>query len=196
MSVKTITTDELRRRFQDEGLILQGCGGNPQEWVDGINEMFTSDGILLNGTKFQNCSVFEHDGRTCILYPFDDEGDVNIGKLAMWRIQTHSNFGGVWLSDFVHNELGGYLAPEEQLVTNPDCPLIGLDGNIFNLMAIASRTLAENGMETEAREMRERIQNSDSYYKALDIIGEYVNITSIGDDIDDGDIDEAPAMTM
>ena len=196
MSVKTITTDELRKRFQDEGLILQGCGGDPQEWVDGINEMFTSDSILLNGTKFQNCSVFEHDSRTCILYPLDDEVDVNIGKLAMWRIQTHSNFGGVWLSDFVHNELGGYLAPEEQSVTKPDCPLIGQNGNIFNLMAIASRTLDEHGMTAEAHEMRQRILESGSYYKALDIIGEYVNITSVEDGISDGDIDDAPVMTM
>ena len=75
MSVKTIATDELRKKFQEEGLILQGCGGDPQEWVDGINEMFTKEGILLNGTKFQNCSVFEHDGRTCILYPFGEGVD-------------------------------------------------------------------------------------------------------------------------
>lgn len=196
MSIKTINTDQLRRNFQNEGLILQGCGGDPQEWVDGINEMFTKDGILLNGTKFQNCSVFEHDGLTCILYPFDDDVDVNIGKLAIWRLQTRSNFGGVWLSDFVQNKLGGYFVPEEQQVRKPDCPLIGQDGNIFNLMAIASRTLDENGMEAEAEEMRERIHSADSYYKALDIIGEYVNITSVDDDMDDSDFDEDEDSSM
>lgn len=196
MSVKTIAPDELRREFHKEGLILQGCGGNPQDWVDGINEMFTKDGILLNGTKFQNCSVFEHDGLTCILYPFDDDVDVNIGKLAIWRLQTRSNFGGVWLSDFVQNKLGGYFVPEEQQVRKPDCPLIGQDGNIFNLMAIASRTLDENGMEAEAEEMRERIHSADSYYKALDIIGEYVNITSVDDGMDDSDFDEDEDSSM
>ncbi len=190
MSVKTITKDELRRHFHKEGLILQGCGGDPQEWVDGVNEMFTRDGILLNGTKFQNCSVFEHDNLTCILYPFDDEVDVHIGKLAMWRIQTRPNFGGVWLSDFVENELGGYLTPGEPEVRKPDCPLIGQNGNIFNLMAIASKTLNENGMEVEAKEMCQRIHGADSYYKALDIIGEYVNITSVDDSMDDSDLDE------
>ena len=178
MSVKTIAPDELRREFHKEGLILQGCGGNPQDWVDGINEMFTKDGILLNGTKFQNCSVFEHDGLTCILYPFDDDVDVNIGKLAIWRLQTRSNFGGVWLSDFVQNKLGGYFVPEEQQVCKPDCPLIGQDGNIFNLMAIASRTLKENGLPEQAREMRQRIEQSHSYDYALSIISDYVNITS------------------
>lgn len=190
MSVKTINPNELRRHFHKEGLILQGCGGDPQEWVDGINEMFTRDGILMNGTKFQNCSVFEHEGRTCILYPFGEDVDVNIGRLAIWRIQTHPNFGGVWMSDFVENELGGYLTPEEPEVRKPDCPLIGQNGNIFNLMAIASRTLDENGMEAQALEMRQRIHGADSYYKALDIIGEYVNITSVDDGMDDGDFDE------
>ena len=190
MSVKTINPNELRRHFHKEGLILQGCGGDPQEWVDGINEMFTRDGILMSGTKFQNCSVFEHEGRTCILYPFGEDVDVNIGRLAIWRIQTHPTFGGVWMSDFVENELGGYLTPEEPEVRKPDCPLIGQNGNIFNLMAIASRTLDENGMEAQALEMRQRIHGADSYYKALDIIGEYVNITSVDDGMDDGDFDE------
>lgn len=58
----------------------------------------------------------------------------------------------------------------------PDCKLIGEDGNIFNLMARASRTLRENGLSEEAKEMRERITSSGSYDEALCIIGEYVNI--------------------
>lgn len=61
----------------------------------------------------------------------------------------------------------------------PDCELIGQDGNIFNLMGIASRTLKENGMVEQAQEMYERITGSGchNYYQALGIIGEYVNIT-------------------
>lgn len=58
----------------------------------------------------------------------------------------------------------------------PDCKLIGEDGNIFNLMARASRTLRENNLSEEAQEMRERITSSGSYDEALCIIGEYVNI--------------------
>ena len=49
-----ITTDELRRMTNQEGLILQGCGGDAQEWVDGINELLTQEGILLEGTKCEN----------------------------------------------------------------------------------------------------------------------------------------------
>lgn len=65
----------------------------------------------------------------------------------------------------------------------PDCALIGENGNIFNLMGIASRTLRRNGMEDQASEMCERIVGGecDSYDKALGVIGEYVNITGPDD---------------
>ena len=46
-------------------------------------------------------------------------------------------------------------------------------------MGIASRTLRDNGHDDAAKEMCERIRGSGNYYKALGIIGEYVNITSV-----------------
>ena len=110
MSITTITADELRQMQDQEGLILQGCGGEPQEWLDGINDLFTNEGILLNGTRFQDCSVFKHSGRTCILFPFEGV-ELNIGRLAMWRIQTHGNYGGTWLSDYIPNYQG---SPSEE----------------------------------------------------------------------------------
>lgn len=61
-------------------------------------------------------------------------------------------------------------------VMKPKCKLIGEDGNIFNLMSIASKTLKETGMEEEAKEMIERIINSRSYIEALAIISEYIEI--------------------
>jgi hypothetical protein len=70
----------------------------------------------------------------------------------------------------------------------PNCPLIGQDGNIFNLMAIASRTLREHNMAEQATEMCERIRNCGNYYSALGVIGEYVNITSVEDE-DEGEDD-------
>ena len=58
----------------------------------------------------------------------------------------------------------------------PRCKLIGEDGNVFNLMGIASRVLKEAGMKKEAKEMVNRINNSKSYIEALAIISEYVEI--------------------
>ena len=62
-------------------------------------------------------------------------------------------------------------------MNKPKCRLIGQDGNIFNLIGIASKTLKENGMREEASEMQRRITTeAKSYYEALNIIGEYVEI--------------------
>ena len=105
--INRITTDDLRRMGGSEGLILQGCGGDLQEWQDGINEMLTDEGILRNGSKFKVCSAFEHDGLTCLLFPFKDV-EVDMGGLAIWRLKTHDVFGGTWLSDYVPNRLGGF----------------------------------------------------------------------------------------
>ncbi len=107
MEIKNIITDDLRRMNGKEGLILQGCGGEVQEWVDGINNMLTESGILLDDTKFESVSVFQNDGMTCILYPFDNV-HLDVGKLAMWRLQSYTAFAGTWLSDYVDNKLGGF----------------------------------------------------------------------------------------
>ncbi len=182
MSIKQIRAEELRRMNGQEGLILQGCGGDLQDWVDGINDMLTKSDILLDGTEFkaENCLAFENEGLTNLLFPFSEDVKLNMGKLAMWRLQTHSNFGGKWLSDYVDNRLGGFIPEKSSEQKKPDCKLLGENGNVFNLLGIASRTLRQNGMAEEAVEMRDRIRASGSYGEALCIIGEYVNIT--GDD--------------
>ena len=135
--MKKITTEELKNMRHREGLILQGCGGDLQEWVDGINGILREQGILLEGKPLDDIAVFQHEGLTNLLFAFG-EHKRDIGKLAIWRIQTREQFGGTWLSDYVENKLGGFAKRQQ---AKPDCPLIGEDGNIFNLMGIASRTL-------------------------------------------------------
>ena len=97
MSISTVTTDDLRRMNGKEGLVLQGCGGDPQEWLDGINELLTEEGILKNGSKFENISVFQNGEITNILFPFEDGLEIDMGKLAMWRLCYHEQFGGTCL---------------------------------------------------------------------------------------------------
>lgn len=192
MKINNITLSDLRRMNGKEGLILQGCGGEIKEWMDGINKMLTDKGILLDNTKFENVSAFQNDGVTCILYPFEDV-HLDVGKIAMWRLQSYTAFAGTWLSDYVDNKLGGFEVKQK-----PDCELIGQDGNIFNLMGIASHTLKQNGMADEAKGMCGRVTKSGSYCEALSIIGEYVNITDSSkqsDDIDE-DFNEGQAMKL
>ena len=176
MSITEITTEDLRRMEGRDGLVLQGCGGDLQEWVDGINEMFTEEGILKDGSKFEDVFVFRHEDLACLLYPFEGV-ELEIGKLAIWRLRTHENFGGTWLSDFVPNYLGGFIGDPSPEPEKPDCALIGQDGNIFNLAGIAARTLREHGLKDQAEEMKERVFASGSYHEALNIISDYVNIT-------------------
>lgn len=178
MNIKTITTSDLRRMENQEGLILQGCGGDLSEWVDGINGLLSEAGILLNGSRFSNVCRFQYGGTNCLLFPFDGV-ELDIGKFAMWRLRTYEDYGGTWLSDFVPNRLGGFLSAEISEDEKPDCPLIGQDGNIFNLIGIASRTLRQCGQTRQTKEMSERVFASGSYEEALAIIGEYVNITSV-----------------
>ena len=181
--MKEITINELCQMKNKEGLILQGCGGDPKEWVDGINELLTEADILKNGSSFSEVYAFQNEGLTNLLFGIKNV-DIDMGKLAMWRIATYEQFGGTWLSDYIENNLG----MEEQTEQKPDCQLIGQDGNIFNLMGIASRTLRANGMADKAKEMQSRItQEAQSYYEALNIIGDYVNIT--GPDEDEPELD-------
>ena len=112
----------------------------------------------------------------------------------MWRLQSYTAFAGTWLSDYVDNRLGCFEAEK----VNPDCALIGCDSNIFNLMGIASHTLKQNGMAEEAEMMCTRIRGAENYCEALNIIGEYVNITDgseQSDDIDE-DFNEEQAMKL
>ena len=171
--IKQITTEELRHLDGQEGLILQGCGGDLQEWVDGINGLLTEAGILLDSSRFESVFVFQHQELTNLLFPFDGV-KLDVGKLAMWRLQTYGQFVGTWLSDYVPNQLGGYHL-EDPKQRKPSMRLEGQDGNIFSILGRASHLLKEAGQKDRANEMFRRVTSSDSYAEALHIISEYVD---------------------
>ena len=182
MSVKKINPETLRTMSGKDALILRGCGGDLQEWVDGINDMLLKENILRNGSRIEGCSAFEYDGLTCLVFPFEG-ADLDIGRLAMWRLAMLEDYHGIWLSDFVDNYLGGFASEKQIAEKKPDCPLIGQDGNVFNLIGIASQTLRRAGMPEQAKEMSSRIHSdAHSYEVALGIIMEYVNVTSVDDE--------------
>ena len=54
----------------------------------------------------------------------------------------------------------------------PICKLIGENGNVFNLLGKAQKTLKENGFIKESKEMSERVFAASSYDEALVIMME------------------------
>ena len=174
--IRQIKKEELRKMHDHEGLVLQGCGGDLKEWTDGINQMLEQEGILPKGKRLDEVAVFKNEGMTNLLFFFGEE-KLDMGKLAVWRLQTHAQFGGTWMSDYVNNRLGGFIC--EDVSEKPNCTLIGEDGNIFHLMGIAARTLRENGLDEKAEEMEKRITGGEchNYYEALSVIDQYVTIT-------------------
>ena len=194
MSIKNITTDELRRMSGKEGLVIQGCGGDLDQWLNGINNLFADEKLLLDGTRFSDCYAFKSGNITCLLFPFDDSVKLDMGKLAMWRIASHDRLGGTWLSDYVDNRLGGFVENNDIDETSaeapkPDCPLIGSNGNVFAQIGIAALTLRRNGMSEQASEMTTRAYAAHNYDEALGIITEYVNPVSV-DEYEKEDMDE------
>ena len=81
MRIQKITTGELRTMNDREGLVLQGCGGDLREWVDGINQLLTDYGVFSDGARFEHALTFSHRGLTCLLFPFEDVR-LDAGKLA------------------------------------------------------------------------------------------------------------------
>ena len=79
MSIRLISTEQLRRMGDQEGLVLQGCGGDPQEWLDGINEILAQECILKKGAGFEEAYTFRRDGLTCMLFPFKENIELDVG---------------------------------------------------------------------------------------------------------------------
>ena len=77
--------------------------------------------------------------------------------------------------DFIVEQVQGTETSKEQPVPKrPKMKLAGQDGNIFAILGRASRLLKENGQPQQATEISSRVYQSGDYYKALNIISEYV----------------------
>lgn len=73
------------------------------------------------------------------------------------------------------------MTMHKDVLLKPKVKLVDQDGNIFNILGIASRALKEAGYAYEAKEMQTEVFASDSYEEALAIVLQYV------DEADDDD---------
>jgi hypothetical protein len=58
----------------------------------------------------------------------------------------------------------------------PVAKLIGADGNIFNLISLASQALKRAGQREQANKMAKEVMDCRNYYEALAIIANYVEV--------------------
>lgn len=69
---------------------------------------------------------------------------------------------------------GCYLKNGTNIANMPVAPLIGANGNIFNLGGIASNVLRAAGLFDQIPKMQKRITQCNSYEEALRVISDYV----------------------
>ena len=141
-----------------------------KSWIDGQN----SDGL---GEGFEQQDINVGDGYI----------NVSLWDSHEYRLQTAEEFFNETAPTMPDNK------PKEEKSSKPKVKLVGEDGNIFNLIGIASRALKRCGMADAANEMTERITGGEaqSYEQALGIILEYVDESSGASDMDEG---IAPSM--
>lgn len=85
-------------------------------------------------------------------------------------LESQIDDGNIEIIEFNHYDV-------TNLDFKPTAKLVGENGNVFNLMAIAKKALVEAGKDEAAEKMCNRIlHGAKSYEEALYIIMEYVEV--------------------
>jgi len=62
-------------------------------------------------------------------------------------------------------------------LNKPKIKLTGANGNIFNLLHLASTALKKSNLSVKTREMHNRVFRAGSYQEALKILEEYIDVS-------------------
>ena len=96
-----------------EGIVFLGAGGKLNQWVKGINDLWNKEKIgkgLIEDKMMGLYVINTTGGRTDLVMIFKTKSQLDIGKLAMWRLK----FGDAsWLSDYVVNYRDQHESIEE-----------------------------------------------------------------------------------
>ena len=61
-------------------------------------------------------------------------------------------------------------------MNKPVCKLVGKDSNVFNLIAIVSKTLEKAGFKQQVVEFQSEVTKARSYDEALQVMMKYVEV--------------------
>ena len=188
-----------------EGLVLLGAGGDLQEWVDGVTGMLNEQGIA-NGEVFTQPTVLTTSGgRTDLALLFAEGADLDIGRLAMWRL----SFGDAsWISDYVVNYEDQHVAMRSKRSNHPrahsssrrvssrrktavkypevNVPMVGEDGNAFAILGRVIRALKRAGVSREEIDLFHSEATSGDYDNLLQTVMSWVSIDEYDDYDDNG----------
>lgn len=94
----------LIKRGNFEGIVLLGAGGELDEWIKGVTKILSDEGIIGSNAPddhfYGSFVLTTSGGRTDLALVFNKKSDMNIGKMAMWRLK----FGDAsWISDYLDN---------------------------------------------------------------------------------------------
>lgn len=104
-SAKKVSFNEFKTLVEDqEGIVLLGAGGDIKDWINGVSAHLHEQRIATSGKPSElwkdAYTLTTSGGRTDLALIFGDKNALNIGKLAMWRLQM----GDVsWISDYLVN---------------------------------------------------------------------------------------------
>ena len=102
--IKKLSFSDLQNDYKEkEGLVILGAGGDLNEWIHGITNELHEQKIIdsKNPSSHFNFRVLKTSGgRTDLLFEFKEDSKIQIGKMAIWRLQFGDNS---WLSDYLVN---------------------------------------------------------------------------------------------
>jgi hypothetical protein len=107
--MEKLTFEDFKNKVIDkDGIVLLGCGGDLNEWINGVGTEFNEDSITEIkdlDILFPERYVLTTSGGRIDLALVVDFNVVNTGKLAMWRIR----FGDCsWINDYIYNYANQY----------------------------------------------------------------------------------------
>lgn len=154
-----VTANRELTEFEKEALLDYLSG----QFSDGYGEGLEQEEF----TSYTDTETYEE---------YDEENDEYYEDEYTVRVSCHIHLWNREEFKLEFVEATEIQEEETPSVTKPKCKLIGEDGNIFNLIGIASRTLRYAGLEEKAKEMGTKVLRSSSYSEALSIISEYVEV--------------------
>ena len=105
--IKNISCSEVKelRNNNYEYLVLQGCGGDLNEWIKGVTTLLKENNIIPDTFEFDEVYSFENNNLTNMAFALNSK-DIDMSKLALFRVKIRESFGAMWLSDYIDN---GYI---------------------------------------------------------------------------------------